>query len=229
MVAHCVRCEHLLNIREASHDYITDLDRRRFSLLGVHDIHTAVAAPVWLAQDAPPGAYPSSFLTASINTSQTRRQQLDIRTVEHAGSSEPPPRELVGVLVAVNKFDRIGTALPDEVVPFEELDERLLVGVADQLGIALKMAAHQSVLQTEQEERVDCIASEATLLAGLRAINAVVHDGPGAVWTAVEAYSAHLVGAKRVRLYLAAEQTGQVLQKVSATPFKAVAKEVRLS
>jgi GAF domain-containing protein len=80
--------------------------------------------------------------------------------------------ELVGAIVAVNKYRdlRMGSALMHDKDGFSEVDKELFTGIAEQLGMALKLAIRQAIVQTAQEEHVQSIVSATSVIVGMYAI-----------------------------------------------------------
>lgn len=87
--------------------------------------------------------------------------------VQPAFPGSPP--ELVGAIVAVNKYRALGNTseLVHDKDGFSEVDKALFVGIAQQLGMALKLATRQAIMQTAQEDHVESIVSATSVIAGV--------------------------------------------------------------
>jgi hypothetical protein len=140
-------------------------------------------------------------------------------------------REVVGALIAVNKLETVGSS-PSlaKTSSFSLLEEVLLAGVADQLGVAVQMAVRQAIVRAEQEASAASITVTATLMAGIRMVNAAFHKGQeGSVWEAIEEYAARLVGSQCARLHVRAVKEGHTLFREASTLVTPTECDVRLS
>ena len=71
--------------------------------------------------------------------------------------------------MAVNKYRALGNTseLVHDKDGFSEVDKALFVGIAQQLGMALKLATRQAIMQTAQEDHVESIVSATSVIAGM--------------------------------------------------------------
>jgi GAF domain-containing protein len=83
------------------------------------------------------------------------------------------PSELVGAIVAVNKYRALGkpvenqSELAHDKDGFSEVDKMLFEGIAEQLGMALKLATRQAIIKTAQEDHVESIVASTSVIAGV--------------------------------------------------------------
>lgn len=77
--------------------------------------------------------------------------------------------EQVGAIVAVNKYRALGNSseLIHDKDGFSEVDKALFAGIAEQLGMAFKLAIRQSIIKTAQEDHVESIVSATSVIAGV--------------------------------------------------------------
>jgi hypothetical protein len=166
-----LRMDAQVAVAGAADSRVTALDRERFAAAGVPRVISALGTPVRLAAAA-------------------------------RGPATPPPAELVGALVVANKLHagaEVGAEGAEDAAGFSAVDRALWAGVAEQLGMALKLAARHAIVATAQEDHVAAIVAASSVVAGLRLVHSAFPQG--AMWAAVEVHAAWLVGSADARLY----------------------------
>jgi len=200
------------------------LDRMRCSKRGVHRVRTVIGVPIWL--DTP----------------------LEGAAALRARSEVQSTKELVGVLVAINKHAVCGGTVVacKGGLAFNDNDRRLLEGIVEQvrggawvnvctrhsslslfgrstplsqLGPAIKIAARQSAIAGKQAVCVASIVRTSNILTAMRAVHAARPDH-AAMWAAVEAQAAKLCKCAGGNFMLRGGANGRLIARERATEWR---------